>query len=110
MSEVYYLALIVERDILAGREVVVEAGVDLLAGPFATEGDAVQAMGETCARYPRQAAFAAMAMHISVQGRREPPAHIAVLPVHRSQCERYAARHRTTPLPWPPPLAPVMSK
>jgi len=102
MTDVYYIAFIVERDITAGRDVVVEAGVDLLAGPFPTLQDAAAAMRETCVRHPTLSAFAALAACISVQGQRRPSACISIIPVRQDHCVRYNARHAAA-LPWPPP-------
>ncbi|MHB9129981.1 MAG: hypothetical protein ACYDBB_02690 [Armatimonadota bacterium] len=101
MTEVFYIAFIVERDIFEGRELVVEAGVDLLAGPFPTEAAAVTSLRETFTRYPTCSAFAALAAHIAVKGQRQPPAHISVIPVRQDHCVRYNARHAAV-LPWPP--------
>lgn len=102
MTELFYIAFVVERDIVEGREVVVEAGVDLLAGPFPTLLDAAAAMRDTCARYRARAAFAAMAAGISVRGQRYPPAHISIIPVRQARCAQYNARHPAAALQWPP--------
>jgi hypothetical protein len=101
MTEVFFIAFIVERDIYEGKELVVEAGIDLLAGPFATEHTAVAELRETCARHPTCTFFAAMAGCISVKGQRQPPAHISVIPVRQDHCIRYNVRHAAA-LPWPP--------
>lgn len=101
MTDVFYIAFIVERDMFVGRELVVEAGIDLLAGPFPTEPAAVASLRETFARHPTCSAFAALAAHISVKGQRQPPAHISIIAVRQDHCARYNARHATA-LPWPP--------
>jgi hypothetical protein len=106
MTDVYYIAFVVERDIYEGKELVVEAGVDLLAGPFPTEVAAVASLRETFTRHPACSAFAALAAHISVKGQRQPPAHISIIPVRQEHCARYNARHAIS-VPWPPLPIPV---
>lgn len=106
MTEAWYIAFIVEREVFEGRELVVEAGVDLLAGPFPTEAAAVASLRETFARHPTCSAFAALAAHIAVKGQRQPPAHISIIPVRQEHCARYSARHAIA-VPWPPLPIPV---
>lgn len=97
-----------ERDIFDGRELVVESGIDLLAGPFPTVLAAASVMRDTCTRYPIISAFAALAAHISVKGQQQPPAHISIIPVREDHCVRYNTRH-VAALPWPPPPIPTLA-
>jgi len=102
MTTVFYIAFIVDHDIRQRRTVVVEAGVDLLAGPYPTHDDAVSALRVTCARHPRVTAFAALAAFFA-RGLDDAPVRIAVIPVSDKQVARYTTIHPEQALPWPPP-------
>ena len=102
MNMVFYVAFVVEQKIRERGRVVVEAGIDLLAGPYPSRGMAQQAIRGTCRQYPRLAAFAGLAaMLLSVE--KVTPVRIEVLPVSEDAVARYNARHQAA-LPWPPPV------
>lgn len=98
----FYVAFIVDHDIHYRNAVVVEAGVDLLAGPYPSRGEARSALRTTCALHPRLAAFAALATFIA-KGRDDAPVRIEIIPVSETQLVRYNAIHAAA-LPWPPPV------
>jgi len=102
MSEVYYVAFIVDRDLCVNTTVIVEAGVDLLAGPFPTLADAEGAIRLTCRHYPRLAAFAGLATFLMTP-QREAPVRLEVIPVRQEQVIGYNIRHHLN-VPWPPAL------
>jgi len=105
MTQVYYVAFIVDRDLRVNTTVVVEAGVDLLAGPFLDAETAERAVRLACRRHPRLAAFAGLAS-LLVGAQAEAPVRLAVIPVTRAQVAAYNARHDTE-VAWPPSLLPV---
>ena len=107
MTQVYYVAFIVDRDLRVNTTVVVEAGVDLLAGPFLDAETAEQAVRLACRRHPRLAAFAGLAS-LMMGAQADPPVRMAVIPVSPAHVAAYNARHDTE-VAWPPPLLPVPS-
>lgn len=102
MNMVFYIAFIVEREIHQRGRVVVEAGIDLLAGPYPSRGMAQQAIRATCRQHPRLAAFAGLAA-VLMSEQEKSPVRIEVLPVTEDAVARYNARHQAA-LPWPPPV------
>lgn len=102
MSLVFYVAFIVDHDIRERGRVVVEAGIDLLAGPYPSRALANAAVRDTCAAHPRLAAFAGLAAMV-LGGDAAPPVRIAVIPVSDELVARYTSRHDLA-LPWPPPV------
>jgi|GEM_PF-6017303 len=102
MNMVFYVAFVVEQDIRERGRVVVEAGIDLLAGPYPSRGMAQQAIREVCRQHPRLAAFAGLAAML-VRAEQVPPVRIDVIPVGEEAVARYNARHQAA-LPWPPPV------
>lgn len=103
MTSMFYVAFIVDHDIRHRSAVVVEAGVDLLAGPYPTHEDAVSALRIACARHPRLTAFAALAAFIS-RSLDNAPVRIDVIPINETQVVRYNAIHPEVALSWPPPV------
>lgn len=94
----YYIAAVIERDIYeerAGKRLppvkVVDAGVDLLAGPFATRQEAeAQVMVTTrrlAAMNPRYAAFLGLATYLP-----NPPAELRVVSISRNKVLEVNAR------------------
>lgn len=106
MHEVYYVAFIVDHDLRVNKTVIVEAGVDLLAGPFLTPDIAERAIRLACQRHPRLAAFAGLATFL-VTTLHNAPARLEVIPVRQEQVLDYNARHDTA-LPWPPAPLPSL--
>ena len=102
MNEVYYVAFIVDHDLRINKTVIVEAGIDLLAGPFLTPDIAERAIRLACQRHPRLAAFAGLATFL-VTSQHKAPARVDVIPVRPEQVHDYNRRHETQ-LPWPPAL------
>ncbi len=105
MTELFYVAFIVDRDLSLRETVVVDAGVDLLAGPYLDRATAEYAIRQVCQRHPRLAAFAGLATFLLTPDR-EAPVRMAVISVNQAQVVAYAHRHGTE-LPWPPPLMPL---
>lgn len=122
MSTLYYVAFILDRAIRDGdpkksqRAVSVDAGIDLLAGPFENEGGATAALRRAIANFPRAAVLCSLAHHATNGD--HPPARIEVIPLTELQLARYNARHcndeEFTPLEWPPrcipPEKPITNK
>ena len=104
MSEVYYVAFVVDHDLRVNKTVIIEAGVDLLAGPFLTPEVAERAIRLACQRHPRLAAFAGLATFL-VTTLHKAPARLEVIPVRPEQVLDYNARHDTA-ISWPPALLP----
>ncbi len=104
MNEVYYVAFVVDHDLRVNKTVIIEAGVDLLAGPFLTPEVAERAIRLACQRHPRLAAFAGLATFL-VTNLHKVPARLEVIPVRQEQVVNYNARH-TTEMAWPPALLP----
>jgi len=102
MNMVFYVAFVVEQEIRERGRVVVEAGLDLLAGPYPSRVMAQQAMRETCGRHPRLAACAGLAA-LLMRAEHMIPVRIDVIPVSEEAVARYNARHQAA-LPWPPPV------
>lgn len=102
MNEVFYLGFIVDNDLSMNSKVIVEAGVDLLAGPFPTQEVASRALRTTCEQHSRLAAFAALATFLVTQ-QHKVPARLEIIPLRREQVVAYNVRHGLD-IPWPPPL------
>ena len=102
MTTVFYIAFLVDHDIRERGKVVVDAGIDLLAGPYATHADAMAAIRATCRAHPRLAAFAGLAAFL-MQGSDHPPIRLEVIEVTEAMVQRYVERYRSA-LPWPPPV------
>jgi len=102
MNMVFYVAFVVEQEIRERGCVVVEAGIDLLAGPYPSRGMAQQAVREACRRHPRLAAFAGLAAML-LSAEKVIPVRIEVIPVGEEAVVRYNARHLAA-LPWPLPV------
>ena len=105
MTQVYYVAFVVDRDLRVNNTVVVEAGVDFLAGPFLDAETAERAIRLACQRHPRVAAFAGLAS-LMLGAQAASPVRMAVIPVSRAQVAAYNVRHDTE-VAWPPPLLPI---
>jgi hypothetical protein len=103
MTTVFFLAFIVDHDIRERGHVVVEAGIDLLAGPYPTRAVAETAIREACRAHPRLAAFAGLATYLTGAHGRS-PVRLEVIPVSFSQLVNYNDRHHHAALPWPPPV------
>ena len=103
MTTAFYLAFIVDHDIRERGHVVVEAGIDLLAGPYPTRAVAETAIRDTCRAHPRLAAFAGLATYLTGTHGRS-PVRLEVIPVSLSQLADYNSRHTHAALPWPPPV------
>jgi hypothetical protein len=103
MTPQYYLAFCLDRDITDNQQqVIVEAGIDLLAGPFSSREAAQAVMRATCQAHPRLAVFAALAAQL--MGRHAVPlARIEVIPITAAMVADYNACHGVA-LPWPPPI------
>jgi len=106
MTTAFYIAFIVDYDIRARGQVAVEAGIDLLGGPYATHADAMAALRSTCQAHPRLAAFAGLAAFL-VHGKGRPSIRLEVIEVTDVMVQRYAERHHHA-LPWPPPVVAPM--
>lgn len=103
MTPQYYIAFVLDRAVHSPKgRIIIEAGVDVLAGPFATRVLAAQALRDTCAAHPRLAAFAALATAL-VSHAHEPPARIEVIAITPAMVDAYHARHAVA-LPWPLPV------
>ena len=109
MNQLFYIAFVVDHDITERGHIVVEAGIDLLAGPYPSRAVAETAIRTTCRAHPRLAAFAGLATYLtSTHGRS--PVRIEVIPVSLAQLAHYNGRHAYAALPWPPPVvAPAMT-
>jgi hypothetical protein len=121
----FYVAFIVDRDVVAalptqkdqpgGMQVVLAAGVDLLAGPFVTETLAYEHMGAAMRHHALRNLTATLAQHGSTCG-----ARVDVVAVNEARVARYNERRRheveeynrqhpdqrpmPAALPWPPPV------
>jgi hypothetical protein len=104
VNELYYVAFIVDHDLRVNNTVIIEAGVDLLAGPFLTPDVAERAIRLACRRHPRLAAFAGLAT-LLVTNLHHAPARLEVIPVRPEHVRDYNRRHDTA-LTWPPALLP----
>lgn len=102
MTTAYYVAFLVDQDIRERGQVVVEAGIDLLAGPYATHVDAMTAIRATCQAHPRLAAFAGLAAFL-LRGKSTSPIRLEVIELTDAMVQRYTKRHQRA-LPWPPPV------
>jgi len=103
MTTVFYLAFIVDHDIRERGHVVIEAGIDLLAGPYPTHAVAETAIRDTCRAHPRLAAFAGLATYLTgVHG--QSPVRLEIIPISQSQLALYNGRHTQAAVPWPPPV------
>jgi len=105
VNELYYVAFIVDHDLCVNTTVIVDAGIDLLAGPFLTPEIARRAIRLACQRHPRLAAFAGLA-HFLVTSQHTAPARLDIVSVRPEQVRDYNRRHDTA-LPWPPALLPL---
>ena len=92
MSQSYYIAFVVDQDIAERGTVIVEAGVDLLAGPYPSEDAAARALRDTCVQHRRLAAFAGLAQFLC-RDSATPPVRIEVISVSIARLARYNARH-----------------
>jgi len=108
MTDVYYVAFIVDHDLRINNTVIIDAGVDLLAGPFLTPDVAERAIRLACRRHPRLAAFAGLA-HFLVTSQHKAPARLDVIAVRQDQVRAYNARHDAA-LAWPPALLPPATR
>lgn len=104
MSQSYYIAFVVDHDIAERGTVIVEAGVDLLAGPYPSEDAAARALRDTCVQHRRLAAFAGLAQFLC-RDTATPPVRIEVISVSIARLARYNARHLKQAQGWPLRLA-----
>jgi len=106
----FYVAFILDRDCVHEAQnrstVVMQGGVDLLAGPYQSEEAAKLAVPDACEISPR-ATFTAWLAQLRSISYQPPLARIEIIEVNREQVKRYNARHAREKgipkLPWPPP-------
>lgn len=114
-QQLYYVAFIIERDMAFSDKVVtvngkrkripipaIEAGVDLLAGPFGKREDAERAIVPTCWLYRKAAVFAALA-DLMTDSASTTPVRFEAIAVTEDQVDAYNVRHGTD-VAWPPQI------
>lgn len=96
----YYVAFIVDRTMRCGNVVTMEAGVDLLAGPFDTMRTALNVIPTVRNGRRRWAASELLASLLETDYG-EKPARFEAVRVTRRMVEDYNRRHDAF-VPWPP--------